>query len=1097
MRWPWSRKQRVEFDSPPISIVEMFAQMADATGTSVSRSKALSVPAVRRGRNLICSVATMPLEQHGPDNTVVESPLLRQIDPDVANVVMLAQTVEDLLFDGVSWWLVTLTDFAGYPMSARHLDVGAVSLQPPGKSGTPAPLPSGIDPRGGVVWVDGKPVGGDRIIRFDSPNPAVLDHAGREIRRAVALDRAAVMYADDPRPADFFEPAENADEVDDAEVEVILAKWKAARKRRATAYVPASLKYHSVDSPAPRDLQLVELQRQVNLDIANALGIDPEDLGISTTSRTYANDVDRRRNKLNEVLSPYMKGITDRLSMGDVTKRGYTVLFNTTEYLQPNPTDRWAVYTSAKALDAITVPEIRQAERWPPLPEADAEAGAAGSTGASTRELQLVEQIQKIYLGVGTVITAAEAREILNRSGAGLVVDAPVATDPQPAPPSVTPEPEPGAEPEQEDPTVTASRPLAVTFDDSRGLTFVDLPVSTFSVNREGRTIEGVALPYGQLATKGGLAFRFDRGALTWDAENPGRVKLLRDHDPRQAIGRAIQLRDTAAGVLARFKVARGAAGDEALELAEDGVLDGFSVGVDFDASADTIPDPQNKGALLVRRADLRETSLTAMPSFDNARVTKVAASRTAREGSVPDDQAPTTEPAAAPDATTGQESTELALSDDLRTELAKAMLAKPGALQAAFGQPAATPTPAAPAVPKDLIDALVSTGAVFSLLGIPDPGKPAAEPERPEVVNPTRSPVLFVREALPYQFDRGGSFVRSEHDFSADLHEMALAKDHGGNETDAGKRVMGFLQVAFAETDTADVNELNPTINRPDLYVDQRDFRYPIWNAINRGAPPNGVQPFMFPKFSSASGLVGDHTEGTEPTGGTFVTTSQTITPTAISGKASITREVWDMGGNPAVSTLIFNQMVRGWNEGLESAAATFLATLTAATDITLGVATVDDVLVDAWDAAVAGLQFVRGYDFEVFAVEQVLYLAFVAASDGDGRKLVPQINPQNANSTAARRFSQLDLAGVMGTPSWALASTPGALNSSWLFDPSVVWGFASAPQRLEFPGSGGAAAGVEYKPVAHVDLAIWGYKAFANTDIGGVRQVTYDSVT
>jgi len=1041
VRWPWSRKQRVNFDSPPINIVELFAQMNAASGTTVTRPQALSVPAVRRGRNLICSVATMPLEQHAPDNTVKPSALLRQIDPDVPNVVTIAQTVEDLLFDGISWWLKTAEDFAGFPISARHLDVTTVSLNPPQNppQGNPSPLPSGVDPRSGVVYIDGKPVPGSQVIRFDSPNPAVLKHAGREIRRAITLDKAAVMYADDPRPLDYFEPGDGADEIDDTEVEAILAKWKAARKRRSTAYVPASLKYHSVDSPAPRDLQLVELQRQVNLDIANALGIDPEDLGISTTSRTYANDVDRRRNKLNEVLAPYMRGITDRLSMGDVTRRGYTVAFSTTDYLLPNPTERWATYQTAKGLGAITIDEIREAEHMPPLPEAEQPAPAP---------LQLV----------------------------------PATGD---------------AEPDQEADTVNAALPAAMTFDDTRGLTFVDVPVETFNVNREGRVIEGMVLPYGQLASKGGLQFRFDRGALMWDADNPGRVKLLRDHDMTQAIGRAIQLRDTPSGVLARFKVARGAAGDDALALAEDGVLDGFSVGVDFDASADTIPDPQHKGALLVRRADWRETSLTAMPSFDNARVTKVAASQSAKGGLVPD--TPVTESSQAPDTTTTTTTEEpaagLQLSDELRTELVKAMLEKPGALQEAFGQAPAATAPPTPSVPKDLIDALVSTKAVFSLLGIPEPGKPAAEPERAEVVNPTRSPVLFVREALPYRFDRGGHFARSEHDFSGDLHEMALARDHAGDQTDAGKRVMGFLQVAFADTDAADVNELNPTINRQDLYVDQRDFRYPIWNAINRGAPPNGVQPFMFPKFSSASGLVGDHTEATEPTGGTFVTTSQTVTPTAISGKASITREVWDMGGNPAVSTLIFDQMLRGWREGLESASATFLATLTAATDITLGVAVVDEALIAAWDAAVAGLQFVRGYDFSVFAIEQVLYLAFVAASDNNGRKLVPQINPTDASGSAARRFTQLDLAGVIGTPSWALASTPAALNSSWLFDPSVVWGFASTPQRLEFPGSGGAAAGVEYKPVAHVDLAIWGYKAFANTDIGGVRQVTYDS--
>ncbi|HEY9338822.1 MAG TPA: hypothetical protein VIQ79_30520, partial [Kribbella sp.] len=318
--------------------------------------------------------------------------------------------------------------------------------------------------------------------------------------------------------------------------------------------------------------------------------------------------------------------------------------------------------------------------------------------------------------------------------------------------------------------------------------------------------------------------------------------------------------------------------------------------------------------------------------------------------------------------------------------------------------------------------------------------------------------------------------------------------------QTDAGKRVMGLLQAAFATTPAANVTDLNPTIQRPDMFVDQRDYRTPLWDMVSKGAPPNGVNPFRFPKFSASSGLVADHVEGTEPTSGSYTATGQTVNPTALSGKASITREVWDMGGNPAVSTLIFNQMVRGYKEGLESAVATFLNTLTAATDITLntgataGTAPTATQLSTNWESALADLQFIRGYDFDAFAIEANLYKAFIAARDSSGRPLYPIISPANANGTAASRFRTLDLAGVVGVPSWALTATPGSPNNSWLFDSSTVHGWATAPQRLEFPGTNAAGG---YAPVAMVDLAIWGYKAFANSDIGGVRQVTYDTTT
>lgn len=370
-----------------------------------------------------------------------------------------------------------------------------------------------------------------------------------------------------------------------------------------------------------------------------------------------------------------------------------------------------------------------------------------------------------------------------------------------------------------------------------------------------------------------------------------------------------------------------------------------------------------------------------------------------------------------------------------------------------------------------------------------------------------SRPAVPEVNEAAPYRVraivnrvtgDQEFRFdAEQEHDFSTDLHAMARAHDEDGTRTDAGRRVMDMLRrVTNADIQTDDVNELNPAISRPDLWVDQRDYRTPLLDLIGRGAPPNGVQPFFFPKFSSATGLVGDHTEGVEPASGTYVTTNQTVTPTAISGKASITRETWDMQGNPAVSGLVFNQMVRGWKEGLESAAATFLNSLTAAADITITTASTNKALAAQVDAIAAELQFTRGYDFSAFVLEKILYKAIAAAVDDTGRPLYPQINPTNANGRAAARFRTLDIAGMLGIPSWALPSTNGAANNSWLFDPSTVYGWWTQPQRLEFPGSNPANNPASYAPVAFIDLAIWGYKAFANTDIGGVRQVIYDNV-
>lgn len=70
------------------------------------------------------------------------------------------------------------------------------------------------------------------------------------------------------------------------------------------------------------------------------------------------------------------------------------------------------------------------------------EGGAPAKAGAA-KQRDVAETIQKVYLGVGKVITAAEAREIANKAGADLVLPGPF-PDPEPAP---EPTEEPVADP--------------------------------------------------------------------------------------------------------------------------------------------------------------------------------------------------------------------------------------------------------------------------------------------------------------------------------------------------------------------------------------------------------------------------------------------------------------------------------------------------------------------------------------------------------------------------------------------------------------------------------------------------------------------------
>ena len=164
-------------ETPPRPIAELLLSMNNAgLLPRAGRAEALSVAPVLRSRNLICSTATLPLVQYRADWTIERFPLLEQIDPDVANVVTLAQTTEDLLFEGISWWRITAWDADNYPVYARHLDYSSVSLQPPGPH-SPAYLPGGYDPRDAAIWYDGEPIAANpRLTSYASrPLPLVAD----------------------------------------------------------------------------------------------------------------------------------------------------------------------------------------------------------------------------------------------------------------------------------------------------------------------------------------------------------------------------------------------------------------------------------------------------------------------------------------------------------------------------------------------------------------------------------------------------------------------------------------------------------------------------------------------------------------------------------------------------------------------------------------------------------------------------------------------------------------------------------------------------------------------------------------------------------
>jgi HK97 family phage prohead protease len=980
-------------ETDPVSIDQYFRRLNDLEGVSpsVGRRSALSIPAVLFGRNLICNIGTLPLVCYRGDNELIPNSLLQQIDPyGVPNVVTLENIVEDLLMDSVSFLRITGIGWNGYPVNAYHLNLDSVTVRTP-TNARPVKLPCGDNFHpDGEVWIDGVQVPRAEIIRFYSPHPPFRKTVGAIIRRALKVAKTSEMYAGNPMPKLLFTPKADVDptmgytspEEASTAIQAEIQKFADSANENPYNYVGAALDAKPLEFLTPAELQLIDIERNINLGICNALGIDPGVVGIDVQSETYNNGVDKRKDRINDVLNPYMLAIEQRLTMPDVTPRGYFIKFLQDDYLRADPKARMEIHTGYITAGVMTVEEVRAKEGMAPL------------TPAQKRQLT-----PKTQEPVKVTSTLGNSNRAIN-----------------------------------------AGQEVEHQFNKSSDYTFDNGERVTFAVDKLTRTITGLAVPYGKTATSRGRRFEFLPGSLTY--ADLSRVKLLRDHDNKTAVGIASGFVETDRGVEMKFRVAPGAQGDEVLSLAEFGVLDGLSIGT---SDMDVYTDPQKPGVHLVRKAHLNEVSLTAIPAFDDSRLTSVTA---AREG-------------AEMECTRcgGQHDVSLCNAPDPEQTFTVKDFQQFQRIQTMFNntvEAAKSPVQATPPASVQL-----------------DPNvSPREVPGAPQAVTST-----FVNEKPIYTFDS-----TSEFSFAQDIRSMMKSGDES-----ARKRVETYMEAEFAVS-AANAATLNPTIQRPDMYVDNLDYEYPIWNTMNKGVPPNGVTPFAFPKWSSSGTLVADHTEGTEPSLGAFAVTNQTVTPTALSGKIEINREAWDQAGNPNLDNLVRAEMRRAWYEGLEVAAAAFLDGLTlTGNEITITTNAEDKALQEEVIRALVRLRYKRGgYRLREFMLNGGLYENLALAVDDNGRLLFPAIGPQNTVGTIASNFARLNVNGLIGEPAWALGEFSATVDNSYLFAREDVHGWATTPQFLEFD--------IQVKSIF---IGIWGYKAFANSRAAGIRRFIYDTTT
>jgi HK97 family phage prohead protease len=150
------------------------------------------------------------------------------------------------------------------------------------------------------------------------------------------------------------------------------------------------------------------------------------------------------------------------------------------------------------------------------------------------------------------------------------------------------------------------------------------IEASSIECNEDRREISGKIVPLGtgEVGNTSLGAYTFEAGSI--EIGDVSKIKLLSQHDMKKPIGRMTAAETRKDGIYATFKLSRSTSGNDALVMAQEGLVIGLSIGAEIISS-----NPSRDGHTVVTAAKLKEVSLVTEPAFKSAQVLEIAAEDT------------------------------------------------------------------------------------------------------------------------------------------------------------------------------------------------------------------------------------------------------------------------------------------------------------------------------------------------------------------------------------------------------------------------------------------------------------------------------------
>jgi hypothetical protein len=500
-------------------------------------------------------------------------------------------------------------------------------------------------------------------------------------------------------------------------------------------------------------------------------------------------------------------------------------------------------------------------------------------------------------------------------------------------------------------------------------------------------------------------------------------------------------------------------------------VLDGFSAGAEIQPDGWEM-SKSDRGVRDVFNGRMIETTVTALPAFDDARVLSVKASMAwTKEDRMSDKEEQSKSGKSSEDRgdakTITLDSPDAALQH-FQQELDKRFEALTDKLAESFGETASKMA--------ETYNKVVSESIAASYARLEGPNAVIDQEF-------AQARLKVVSEPPVYRFDshpHGHSMVRdfwtaqTERNYDA-IERLRRFQEQQRDMVKLLQRMPASARAMFDVT-TGNASQVIPPGYRPDLFVNELRRGRPIVAQLSRGTITDAT-PFTVPRFVSSTTATADHVEGVNPGEGSMSLDAVTVSPGAVSGRFDLTREIVD-ASNPAIDAIALQTMRESYNRQTEQKAYAELnvnANVAVSTDADLSdlggatpAAARRKVVQDLRD-------LLAKYPFTRFAAPtgavmgQLITVAMANAVGTDERPLLPSVGAANTVGIGNAMNQGWFVDGLPFIPAWAMTQNVGD-EVALIVNNNDVWAWESPLLTFRFEEKQGPAV---------IELALFAYFA------------------